>query len=41
MVFTYDKHLNNKFSLSAFETKPLDTMGAGDSVLGIADVIMS
>ena len=39
-IYIYDKHLNNKFSLSAFETKPLDTMGAGDSVLGIASMLL-
>ena len=38
-IFLYES--NEKISLSAFETKPLDTMGAGDTVLGIASMLLS
>ena len=40
-IYIYDKKSNEKISLSAFETKPLDTMGAGDTVLGIASMLLS
>lgn len=41
-ITIYKKKLRNKFSkisLSAFELKPIDTIGAGDSVLGIASLL--
>ena len=42
MVFLYMiLNKKKKISLSAFETKPLDTMGAGDSVLGISSLLFS
>ena len=40
-IFIYDTKQKKKISLSAFETKPLDTMGAGDSVLGISSLLFS
>jgi cytidyltransferase-like protein len=40
-IYIYDKKKNQKISLSAFETKPVDTMGAGDSVLGISSMLLS
>ena len=41
-ITIYKKKLRNNFSkvsLSAFELKPIDTIGAGDSVLGIASLL--
>jgi cytidyltransferase-like protein len=40
-IYIYDKKKNKKTSLSAFETQPIDTMGAGDSVLGISTLLLS
>ena len=40
-IYIYDKKKKQKTSLSAFETKPIDTMGAGDSVLGISSLLLS
>ncbi len=40
-IYIYDKKMKQKISLSAFETKPLDTMGAGDSVLGISSMLLA
>jgi rfaE bifunctional protein nucleotidyltransferase chain/domain len=31
---------NKQFSLSAFETQPIDTMGAGDAVFGISSLLI-
>ncbi len=40
-IFIFDAKQKKKISLSAFEAKPLDTMGAGDSVLGISSLLFS
>ena len=41
MVFSFLIPKKKQISLSAFEAKPLDTMGAGDSVLGISSLLFS
>lgn len=40
-IFIFNAKKKRKISLSAFEAKPLDTMGAGDSVLGISSLLFS
>ena len=40
-IFIFNTKTKKKISLSAFEAKPLDTMGAGDSVLGISSLLFS
>lgn len=39
-IFVRNNRKKKNFSLSAFETQPLDTMGAGDSVLGISSLLI-
>ena len=40
-IFIFNFKKKTKISLSAFEAKPLDTIGAGDSVLGISSLLFS
>lgn len=40
-IYILDKKKNQNITLSAFESKPIDTMGAGDSVLGISSMLLS